>query len=259
MEPVAVRLVHMAAKSRGFLEGASRREVARFILGHQNRDGGFRGRDAQSDLYYSLFAVSALSALGWRPYVFRLWRYVYSFGTGQDLDLIHLVCLIRLRKLYPMLGRTRRGLLKAFENHDPGTAYDPFVRLLAADVFTEAHVPVQPPEVTAQSPTTNIAAAMVVNSRPDADMQRLLMERACPTGGFAPGARIDSPDLLSTATALFALASESADLEQIRKPCLEYVESLWRDSGGFAGHEADAFEDVEYTFYGLLSIGCLMA
>lgn len=49
------------------------------------------------------------------------------------------------------------------------------------------------------------------------------------------------------------------ELDLVRRSCLEFIESLWRDSGGFAGHVADEIEDGEYTFYALLSIGCLTA
>jgi len=85
-----------------------------------------------------------------------------------------------------------------------------------------------------------------------------MLERVCLHGGFAATAQGSVPDLLSTATALFALTQVGANFDSIRRPCLDYVESLWRDSGGFAGHAADEIEDVEYTFYALLSIGCLM-
>jgi prenyltransferase beta subunit len=259
MDSVADRLIHMAATSSIFLERESRRAIARFILSRQNADGGFSGRDQASDLYYTLFAAAGLRALGWRLPIFRLWKYVRSFGSGEDLDLVHLVCLIRLRGLFPMLAATRRRLLAALDRHDSGTAYDPFIRLMAADASVEERAPEQALRIAADSPTTTIAAGMIVNSEPDEAAQNLLMGRVCPTGGFAPVARVGAPDLLSTATALFALADQGADLDQVREPCMEYIESLWRDSGGFAGHAADEFEDVEYTFYGLLSIGCLMA
>ena len=52
--------------------------------------------------------------------------------------------------------------------------------------------------------------------------------------------------------------SRGVNMDDLQKPCIRYAESLWRESGGFAGHEADEFEDVEYTFYGLLTIGSLI-
>jgi hypothetical protein len=64
------------------------------------------------------------------------------------------------------------------------------------------------------------------------------------------------PDLLSTATALHALAGLQAPLDAIREPCLDFVDSLWTGKA-FCGHWSDDVEDCEYTYYGLLAIGHL--
>ena len=72
-----------------------------------------------------------------------------------------------------------------------------------------------------------------------------------------PGAPI--PDLLSTATALHALAGMQVPLAGLREPCLDFVDSLWTNRGGFYGHWSDDAIDTEYTYYALLSIGHLTA
>ena len=46
-----------------------------------------------------------------------------------------------------------------------------------------------------------------------------------------PGAPM--PDLLSTATALHALAGLHADLAPIKEPCLDFLDTLWSSRGGF--------------------------
>ena len=89
-------------------------------------------------------------------------------------------------------------------------------------------------------------------------LEKALLDRAVESGGFAPSDRIAVPDLLSTATAVFALVSRGVNMDDFQKPCIKYTESLWRESGGFSGHAADEFEDVEYTFYALLTIGSLI-
>jgi hypothetical protein len=83
------------------------------------------------------------------------------------------------------------------------------------------------------------------------------MEQCDSQGGFAAAPAIPAPDLLSTATALHALASVNVSLDPIRQPCLNFVQSLWTDAGGLRGHWADDAVDCEYTFYGLLSLGHL--
>jgi hypothetical protein len=161
MEAIADQLLDTAACSRRFLEKDSRAEVARFILGQQNSDGGFRGRGSASDLYYSVFAAAGLKALGRRIPVFSLWNYVRSFGMGEDLDLVHLVSLIRLRTAFPTPGKTRRRFFQILEAHRTDSAYDLFLKLLIGEHADE------PVEVPLTAPTTNLAAAVVVNRQTD--------------------------------------------------------------------------------------------
>jgi prenyltransferase beta subunit len=254
MKSLSDRLLQTAACSRTFLEKASRDKITNFILEQQNADGGFRGRGAESDLYYTVFAVASLRALGATIPAFRIWKYARSFGMGRDLDLVHLVCLIRIRTVFPMLGASRRRLLRGLQRFESETAYMLFLKLFA-DVFQHA-VPSDPLKIQLADPTPNLAAALMIENR--SDVAAALLERTIETGGFAPSDMIKQPDLLSTATALFALICRGANLDDIQKPCILYVESLWGERGGFSGHVADEYEDVEYTFYALLSIGSLI-
>lgn len=254
MKSIPDRLLQSAACCRRFLEEDSRDQMAQFILSQQNPDGGFRGRGAESDLYYTVFAVAGLKAVGYPIPLFKVWKYVRSFGMGKDLDLVHMACLVQLRTAFPILGITRRRLYKQLDQHRSESAYGLFLKLLAGDRPGRE----DPVQVSLDAPTTQLAAAVLVNPENDKIIEEILLGRWVETGGFAPSDKIAVPDLLSTATALFALVSVGIKLDAIQQSCLKYTESLWRDSGGFAGHVDDAFEDVEYTFYALLSIGCLI-
>jgi hypothetical protein len=65
------------------------------------------------------------------------------------------------------------------------------------------------------------------------------------------------PDLLSTAVALHALDGMQVDLTPFKEPCLDFIDSLWSNEGGFHGYWADDVLDIEYTYYGLLALGHL--
>jgi hypothetical protein len=85
-----------------------------------------------------------------------------------------------------------------------------------------------------------------------------LLAQTHPQGGFVavPGAPI--PDLLSTATALHALAAMDRRVSSdVHERCLDFLDTLWSGEGGFHGHWADDHLDSEYTFYGLLASGHL--
>ena len=83
-----------------------------------------------------------------------------------------------------------------------------------------------------------------------------LLSQHDPNGGLRAVPLAPEPDLLSTAVAMLALRELGADLSGIRENCLRFVDSLYA-GGGFGGHAADHSPDAEYTFYGLLAMGCL--
>jgi prenyltransferase beta subunit len=114
------------------------------------------------------------------------------------------------------------------------------------------------------SVTTATAAAMCVlhylNRPVPESAVRWLLNQAHPLGGFAAirfGAEHATPDLLSTATALHALSLAGASVDDVKEKHLDYLDTLWSSQGGFRGHSADEIVDCEYTYYGLLSLGCL--
>lgn len=112
-----------------------------------------------------------------------------------------------------------------------------------------------------QGTVTATAAAITLLRLAEAELPTgtgdWLLNQIDPQGGFhaTPGAPL--PDLLSTATALHALASLQVDLSPIKEHCLDFIDSLWSAEGGFHGHWADDELDVEYTCYGLLALGHL--
>ncbi|MCK4960234.1 MAG: hypothetical protein KAT00_12560, partial [Planctomycetes bacterium] len=83
-----------AAKAKDVL-GDSAELVAGFITGKLNPDGGFKGRADRSDLYYTVFGLETLMALGRGVPAERIVSYANQFGNGDSLDLVHLACLIR--------------------------------------------------------------------------------------------------------------------------------------------------------------------
>jgi geranylgeranyl transferase type-2 subunit beta len=72
-----------------------------------------------------------------------------------------------------------------------------------------------------------------------------------PEGGFAAGAGVPEPDLLSTFTASVALAGMGALSRVKLAPVARFAQALQAPGGGFRGCAGDAAPDVEYTYYGL--------
>lgn len=77
--------------------GDSVEVVREFLERHVDKDGGFRGRDGKSDLYYTVFGLEASLALDAPVSYERVTDYLSGFGAGRSLDLVHLASLVRCR------------------------------------------------------------------------------------------------------------------------------------------------------------------
>jgi len=257
--------------------------------------GGACDRAGRPDLYYTIFALAGLQALDAPVPTERIEAYLRSFGEGGQLDFVHRSALARC---WASLGRERmpagldRALLDGIEefrkpdggyegdrNLAYGTAYGAFVALGSYQDL--GHLPPKPLKLiqalkrleSADGAWSNVPGARVgaLNATAGAvtmirhlgfpvnqAVGNWLLAQAHPQGGFlaVPGAPL--PDLLSTATALHALAAlEHRVPSMVHERCMDFMDSLWNAEGGFHGHWADDFVDAEYTYYGLLALGHL--
>ena len=275
------------------LLGESSGLVAGFLHASLNDDGGFRDRAGESDLYYTVFGLEGLLAVQ-EPLPRSTIRYLERFGDGGSLDFVHLTCLARAwgsisRSALPDEVRERiRTRLAGFRSADGGFAVTPgaetgtaYACFLALGALEDLGVQLDdaggllrclqgvraadggyanhPGAAEGSTPAT-AAAVMVMHHLsvpPDPAVAGWLLARCHSEGGFFAAPRVPMPDLLSTATALHALAALHADLEPLREPCLDFVDTLWTSTGGFHGSWADSTLDCEYTYYGLLALGHL--
>ncbi len=257
--------------------------------------GGGRDRSDRPDLYYTVFTLNGCEALECAVPDAPLETWLRTFDEGEGLDLVHLTSLARCwasvgRKRMPAgLAKALLARLEAFRKPDGGydtsatkahgTAYGSFLALGAYQDLGK--FPPRPLSIvqslkrleTPDHAWNNAPGLPVGSTNPTAGAVTLLrhlhlplnpaigdwlLARLHPQGGFTavPGAPM--PDLLSTATALHALASLERRLTAAqRERCLDFVDSLWSAEGGFHGHWADDHLDAEYTFYGLLALGHL--
>ena len=282
-----------AARRAPRLLGDSTPLVREFLLARLNPDGGFQGRTPESDLYYSVFGLDALTALGVPFPRERTAAWLRSFGDGGRLNFVHLCCLARacaaIDGVTPPLRRSILYRIEAHRAHDGGyhpvpgqphgTAYAAF---LAQNAHHDLRSRIPEPRRLVESlrqlltpdgawanergvpggSTNATAAALAVLSASGADIDyeaavRWLLAQHHPLGGFRASPLAPVPDLLSTATALYTLTSIGVPLGPVREPCLDFVDSLWDNRGSFHAHWHEDDLDVEYTFYGLLALGCL--
>lgn len=277
------------------LLGDSTELVRDFFRRQLSSDGAGFDRAGRPDLYYTIFALAGLQSLDAEMPQEKVAAFLRSHREGAALDFVHLSALARC---WSVVGRERmpRGLdrtllerIETFRKPDGGyegdaklahgTAYGAFVALGAYQDL--GHTPPHPLKLiqnlkrleTPDGAWSNVPGARLGATNATAGAVTLirhlgfpvnehvgdwLLAQAHPQGGFlaVPGAPM--PDLLSTATALHALAAMERRLpSEVHERCLDFLDSLWDARGGFHGHWADDHLDAEYTFYALLALGHL--
>jgi prenyltransferase beta subunit len=268
--------------------------VVNFLRSQMNPDGGFKDRAGNSDLYYTVFGIEGLTAMRAELPVESLASYLRSFGDGEVLDFVHLACLARGWASVPgdilNVGH-RQSILDRIESHrsadggydanpnskfgtlygcflawgayqdlgqdipNPGGVIDCISNLRAADggYANQRDLPM------GLTPSTAAAVTLLRQlGQPIApELGDWLLSRCRPEGGFFATPQAPLPDLLSTATALHALAGMHVDFSKVKEPCLDFIDTLWNSQGAFYGTWEDDTLDCEYTYYGLLALGHL--
>jgi len=266
--------------------------VGDFVRGQMNADGGFNDRAGASDLYYTVFGLECLMALRADLPASTVIPYLQMFGEGVGLDLVHLACLARcwadVSKTPPENAGTIAERIEKHRSADGGynasigakygTVYGTFMAMGAYQDLkltmpepekildcmvanqTEDGAYANHPEMPVGLTAATAAAATMLRQLQQPVDQRVgewLMERVHRDGGFLAAPQAPIPDLLSTATALHALAGLQVDFENIKEGCLDFIDTLWTPRGSFFGHWGEDILDCEYTYYGLLALGHL--
>ncbi|MGQ0732116.1 MAG: prenyltransferase/squalene oxidase repeat-containing protein [Acidobacteriota bacterium] len=272
--------------------GDSSSLVAAFLQDALTLDGGFPDRAGATDLYYTVFGLEGLIALQATLPADRVAPYLTRFGDGAGLDFVHLACLARawaalgVDRMPPLDGVIDR--LEQYRSADGAYAQTPgaprgsvYACYLALGVYQDLQVPLPDPAAMVAAVqnarcqdgaygnragdvhgiTTTTAAAVLMLRELDAEVDphlgMWLLDRCDKTGGFQATPSAPVPDLLSTATALHSLAALQVPIDGLQEPCLDFVDSLWTNRGGFYGNWMDDTLDCEYTYYGLLTLGHL--
>jgi len=290
---IRLEMIRAVSRSKAAMED-SISSVVNFLTACINTDGGFKGRDKQSDLYYTVFGLETLLALGSTFPRDRIFTFIQEFTKKDPIDLVHLAALIRCyanlsdngikKSLCDKLTkdlekfRSKDGGFANDIGAEHGTAYSCFFALTA---YQDLQIDMPSQSMVAQciwalsipgggftnntkiktASTNPTAAAMIVlnhlSQPPDKKDANWLLAQCTSAGGFLAMPTAPIPDLLSTATALHALAVTGFEIDTIKERCLDFIDSLWCGKGGFYGNWADAVVDCEYTYYGLLALGHL--
>lgn len=270
--------------------------IKTFLVSQYHPQGGMMNRAGNPDLYYGFFGLECQQVLGMSIDDKSWVRYLQAQEKNAEQDLVHLSCLIRCWANLPqahlpadlkshfstclMQYQCRDGSFHTLRSQDKGSAYGCFV---AMDSFHNLGQSVPEPEAIIErilkvrtptgafafeegmpegtTPTT--AAALVALASMQYPVEKLnrsrdwLLARWQDNGGILAVPEAPMPDLLSTATALHTLSKLGVNFDDKKEACLDFMDSLWVNKGGFYAHWSDDVLDVEYLFYALLALGHL--
>ncbi len=262
------------------------------IVTEQQPDGGFRGRQGGSDLYYTDFALRTLSLLQPAHSSLRSTANYVASLRSSDADLIASFDLLNCHRLLMrsgvassidasgLAGRVLNLLELGLSQRRIG-AYRAFLACLclqAAGHELPCAAPLQqlvtslqrPDGGYAESPSgphsqTNATAAAVAVLRmcrsPDksraGSVARFLAAMQTGDGGLMAHAQAGKGDLLSTFTGLLTLWSlERFDLIDVAAVA-RFLRRVADPKGGFRASCDDSESDAEYTWYGIATMSLL--
>jgi geranylgeranyl transferase type-2 subunit beta len=262
---------------------------ARAVLRFRCDDGGFSGRRGRSDLYYTSFAVASLVATG--GLTDEIAEPLRAFLAGQKPDtLIDQLNLLTTPFLLAAPWRELpapdavREFVRTFRTPDGGygqrrgaphgSTYHSYLAMLClaargleipdsaglcnfllARRRSDGGFADLPHGRTGQTNATaaalQLAAFIVLPEETVEAAVDYLAARQDATGGWLASDRAPFPDLLSTYSALVALAGAGRlDRIDLDRAC-EFTRASAGPDGGFGAGPWDAAVDTEYTFYGL--------
>lgn len=253
------------------LDETARNEVQRFVESCQRPDGAFTDRGGNTDFYYSLFGVLIASALDLKDLTEKHKNFIQKAKIPKkERALFFAYTLIRAflsenNSQKPSILKFTRILFGKSGNVNPGyllfmwmLTFDFFygkrsLILFPAKIFLSLHRP------TTDLPCSVVAAYAVARHFSGLNVTkelRMLLSFFEEGKGFKIFHDVKHPDLLSTAVALFALKTAGADFRMVVPDCLNLIQQNYAD-GAFLSGDGDTTRDLEYTFYGLLTIGVL--
>jgi len=282
-----------------------RQQAVEYLLSAQNDDGGFAGRQGDSNLYYTSFAIRSIAMLGklngeladrivsfLEPRVDETLPNVDFFSlvlsaailkdairvdifahNGRDLQeaVVHRANVLRCKEggyaKVPggQYASTYHTFLVALSKQTVGLLLDEgratVDMLLSRRCDDGGFVEIPKLRHGGTNPTSAAIELLDMLNALQKPVKnggvRFLSKMQNEEGGFRANTRVPIADLLSTFTATVTL-TQMSELGSINQDSVrQFVEKLRQKNGGFCGGNWDHEDDVEYTFYGLATLGLL--
>ncbi len=270
-QPLYSQFILEIEKGFSLLDKSSQAEIKAFVKTQQHKNGAFTDRGGNPDLYYSLFAVWLSKALKLDEQQKKLRQFIafiqpdkYKVVDKFSLLLIGLT-LDKDDVKKPTLFELFLWIFKSGKNMN--VAYRFFLFMLSFDalfgknrviysvlrIFLNFYRPAN--DLPCSFFSAFILAKFITGGKVKKELA-VVQEYYEKGKGFKVFRENHFADLLSTGVALFALKKVGADLRMVAPDCLSLVQENYAN-GAFLSGDGDPSRDLEYTFYGMLSLGVL--
>jgi geranylgeranyl transferase type-2 subunit beta len=233
--------------------GPSRRERHRdFVLSQQEADGGFSGREGDSDIYYTSFAIRSLAILG--ELSAENCRTIAAFLAGHDSRRLGVVDLISWLSSVVLVEAVAG--VSVLEEDLSRWADEIAARLESVRTADGGYA--KSPEGTSGSMYQSFLVALTYEligrelPHPNALIQ-FIYDRQLDDGGFVEIKQAKRSGTNPTAAAAALLTMFEAADEEIREDVREFLKSV-RAEGGFQANSRIPFPDGLSTFTGYLTL-----
>lgn len=291
-ETLSIRLFRALLDGKRRLGTDALKRMRHFLTERKSVGEAFVNKGGEPDIYYTSFGWVLAYVLGLSLDREVMRRYLESLDQAS-MDLVHYAAYRRCELIQhffnvpewlaghmPIIGNWANSVsvhpfnVVDYPNQDPDSPYSRFIcrgcledcgqkvdqkrtlNCFAAYRVANGGFSNRRGDLVA-SVNATAAALMVIGQedgyRKNDDLDYLLHVQD-PSGGFRADVTAPVPDLLSTATALFALRCYG--VSPLVSP-RDFIEAHWLDNGGFGATLWDEEGDVEYLFYGLLALGSL--
>ncbi len=252
-QPYLFRLNTRLATGLASMDDDRRQRHRNFVLAQQNSDGGFSGREGESDLYYTSFAVRSLAILGElsAENCRQLASYLRSF-SALELGVVDLVSW-----LYSAVVVQATSGIEIVEENIASWADAVAERLESVRTTDGGYA--KSPEGAAGSTYQSFMVALTYEligrtvPHPNALIQ-FIYDRQRDDGGFVEIERMLRSGTNPTAAAIALLTMYDALDAEIREDVREFLRSVRSSDGGFQANSRIPFADGLSTFTGLLTL-----
>ncbi|MEX0703523.1 MAG: prenyltransferase/squalene oxidase repeat-containing protein [Planctomycetales bacterium] len=251
-EPYLLRLAARLGRGLERMPAGRRERHREFIMSQQMPDGGFSGRDGQSDLYYTSFAVRGLAVLG--GLTPEQAESVCQYVRARSQDSMHVID--RISWLYTALVVLSAGRTDVFD--DAGENWEDRIVEQMERVRTKDGGYAKSEDGSAGSTyhsfLVTLSYELLGRELPDPEgLVRFLYDRQRDDGGFVEIAPMKRSGTNPTAAAVAILRMFDRIDDELRDDVRCFLQEVHSPEGGFQANTRIPFADGLSTFTGLLT------